>query len=161
MCHAARYSVDQYASKVVERAIKYNDPNILQEYLNKITIPPADHKAHPRLPLIDIANDQYGNVRTSTRDDEHFANQQYLIQYILLHGSSEQQATIICHIRKHMVSMRGSRYGAKVAFIVERMRQNENGGSRTARDYRTGMVNRLRNDQHARSSNRMARMQYG
>jgi hypothetical protein len=33
------------------------------------------------------------------------------------------------HIRKHMVSLRGSRYGQRVAFQVERMRTTQKSSS--------------------------------
>lgn len=62
MLHAIEYSVDQFASKVIERAIKSGDTNITQRYLKAITSVPDSERARPRLPLIDIATDQYGNV---------------------------------------------------------------------------------------------------
>ncbi|ORY78618.1 armadillo-type protein [Protomyces lactucae-debilis] len=102
---AADYSVDQYASKVLEKAVKSGNADILERYLTAITQP--GDRQRPRMALIDIASDQYGN---------------YLVQYLLSHGTPAQRETASNHIRKHMVSMRGSRYGAKVAFTVERMR---------------------------------------
>ncbi|KAF9912101.1 hypothetical protein EC991_001047 [Linnemannia zychae] len=71
----------------------------------------------PRIPLIDIAADQYGN---------------YIIQYILTNASSQHRETCAALIKRHMVSLRGSKYGQKVAFMVERWRGspfgNGNGG---------------------------------
>ncbi|KAF9922190.1 hypothetical protein FBU30_007724 [Linnemannia zychae] len=72
----------------------------------------------PRIPLIDIAADQYGN---------------YIIQYILTNAGAQHRETCAALIKRHMVSLRGSKYGQKVAFMVERWRgnpfsNNSNGG---------------------------------
>lgn len=56
----------------------------------------------PRIPLIDISSDQYGN---------------YLIQYILTHSSPSDKEMVACHIRKHMVSLRGSKFGSRVGML--------------------------------------------
>ncbi|CCX35443.1 Putative uncharacterized protein [Taphrina deformans PYCC 5710] len=129
MNNAVDYSVDQYASKVIEKAIKSGDTTILARYLSALVNLPENDRIRPRVPLIDIASDQYGN---------------YLIQYILANGDAEQKALVASHIRKHMVSMRGSRYGAKVAFTVERMRSNTSFDDRTTRDYRATNTGRGR-----------------
>ncbi|KAG9062439.1 hypothetical protein KI688_005354 [Linnemannia hyalina] len=70
----------------------------------------------PRIPLIDIAADQYGN---------------YIIQYILTNAGQAHREMCAGLIKRHMVSLRGSKYGQKVAFMVERWRgsQFSNGGS--------------------------------
>ncbi|KAG0080695.1 hypothetical protein BGZ90_011572 [Linnemannia elongata] len=70
----------------------------------------------PRIPLIDIAADQYGN---------------YIIQYILTNAGQAHRETCAGLIKRHMVSLRGSKYGQKVAFMVERWRGSpfSNGGS--------------------------------
>ena len=62
MTNAVDYSVDQYASKVIEKAIKSGDPAILARYLSALVNTPENDRARPRVPLIDIASDQYGNV---------------------------------------------------------------------------------------------------
>ncbi|KAF9121442.1 hypothetical protein BGW39_010524 [Mortierella sp. 14UC] len=71
----------------------------------------------PRIPLIDIAADQYGN---------------YIIQYILTNTGPQHRETCAALIKRHMVSLRGSKYGQKVAFMVEKWRRssfgNGNGG---------------------------------
>ncbi|KAG0334738.1 hypothetical protein BG004_000284 [Podila humilis] len=73
----------------------------------------------PRIPLIDIASDQYGN---------------YIVQYILTNAGPQHRETCAALIKRHMVSLRGSKYGQKVAFMVERWRgspfsgNNNNGG---------------------------------
>lgn len=61
----------------------------------------------PRIPLIDIAADQYGN---------------YIVQYILTNAGPQHRETCAALIKRHMVSLRGSKYGQKVAFMVERWR---------------------------------------
>lgn len=61
----------------------------------------------PRIPLIDIAADQYGN---------------YIVQYILTNAGPSHRETCAALIKRHMVSLRGSKYGQKVAFMVERWR---------------------------------------
>lgn len=63
MANAVDYSVDQYASKVIEKVIKAGDTEILARYLEAITKIPESDRARPRTPLIDIASDQYGNVQ--------------------------------------------------------------------------------------------------
>lgn len=109
--NAVTYSVDQFASKVVEKAIKAGGPDILNQYLARVTEGRPDR---PRIPLIDIASDQYGN---------------YLIQHILQHASPAHRDQVSAQIRKHMVSLRGSKYGQKVAFQVERWRNHHHHSS--------------------------------
>ncbi|KAF9901930.1 hypothetical protein BX616_002085 [Lobosporangium transversale] len=69
-------------------------------------------QGHPRIPLIDIAADQYGN---------------YIIQYILTNAAPHHRETCATLIKRHMVSLRGSKYGQKVAFMVERWKGNSFG----------------------------------
>lgn len=49
-----------------------------------------------------VAGDQFGN---------------YLIQYILTNSGSQHRDLVASHIRKHMVSLRGSKYGSRVAML--------------------------------------------
>lgn len=102
--HSATYSMDQYASKVIEKALKCCGPDIFQSYISKIV---EKEPGRPRVALIDISSDVYGN---------------YLIQYVLQSGPQIVRDQICFHVRKHMVSLRGSRYGQRVAFQVERLR---------------------------------------
>ncbi|EPS45207.1 hypothetical protein H072_783 [Dactylellina haptotyla CBS 200.50] len=86
------YSMDQYASKVVEKCLKSSiAPGFLDRYLERVCEGRADR---PRLPIIDIASDQYGN---------------YLIQLILGTAPMHQREFVANHIRKHMVSLRANR----------------------------------------------------
>jgi len=49
-----------------------------------------------------VAGDQFGN---------------YLIQYILTNSSAQHREIVGSQIRKHMVSLRGSKYGSRVAML--------------------------------------------
>ncbi|KAL8387455.1 hypothetical protein RB595_009892 [Gaeumannomyces hyphopodioides] len=97
--YAAEYSMDQFASKVVEKCLKIGGPEFLAKYLDRVCEGRVDR---PRIPLIDIASDQYGN---------------YLIQYILTHANPQHRETVAAHIRKHMVSLRGSKFGSRVGML--------------------------------------------
>ncbi|EJT70396.1 pumilio-family RNA binding repeat protein [Gaeumannomyces tritici R3-111a-1] len=97
--YAAEYSMDQFASKVVEKCLKIGGPEFLTKYLDRVCEGRIDR---PRIPLIDIASDQYGN---------------YLIQYILTHANPQHRETVAAHIRKHMVSLRGSKFGSRVGML--------------------------------------------
>ncbi|KAL1903636.1 hypothetical protein Sste5346_000265 [Sporothrix stenoceras] len=96
---AAEYSMDQFASKVVEKCLKIGGADFLGRYLDRVCEGRVDR---PRIPLIDIASDQYGN---------------YLIQYILTHASTQHREVVAAHIRKHMVSLRGSKFGSRVGML--------------------------------------------
>ncbi|THX86015.1 ARM repeat-containing protein [Aureobasidium pullulans] len=96
---ATEYSMDQFASKVVEKCLKIGGTDFLDRYLDRVCEAHADR---PRMPLIDIAGDQFGN---------------YLIQYILTHADPQRREVVATHIRKHMVSLRGSKYGSRVAML--------------------------------------------
>src|SRR6266498_2359163 len=87
--YASEYSMDQFASKVVEKCLKIGGVDFLSRYLDRVCEGRLDR---PRIPLIDIASDQYGN---------------YLIQYILTHAGQQHREIVAAHIRKHMVSLRG------------------------------------------------------
>ncbi|KAJ5745557.1 hypothetical protein N7520_010739 [Penicillium odoratum] len=97
--HAVEYSMDQFASKIVEKCLKIGGSEFLDRYLSRVCTGRADR---PRMPLIDIAGDQYGN---------------YLIQWILMNAAPHQRELVASHIRKHMVSLRGSKFGSRVAML--------------------------------------------
>ncbi|CAK7264986.1 hypothetical protein SEPCBS119000_001280 [Sporothrix epigloea] len=97
--YSAEYSMDQFASKVVEKCLKIGGGDFLGRYLERVC---EGRIERPRIPLIDIASDQYGN---------------YLIQYILTHASNQHREIVAAHIRKHMVSLRGSKFGSRVGML--------------------------------------------
>ncbi|KAF2016420.1 ARM repeat-containing protein [Aaosphaeria arxii CBS 175.79] len=96
---ATEYSMDQYASKVIEKCLKIGGSDFLDRYLDRVCEGRADR---PRMPLIDIAGDQFGN---------------YLVQYILTNCAAHHREIVASHVRKHMVSLRGSKYGSRVAML--------------------------------------------
>lgn len=102
------YSIDQFASKAVEKMLKMGDPIIIQMFLDKVT---EKQPERPRIPLIDIASDAHGN---------------YLIQYILQSGSPSQKEEVAVQIRKHMVSLKGSKWGSKCAWLIDKNRYHNN-----------------------------------
>ena len=97
--YATEYSTDQFASKVVEKCLKIGTNDFLDRYLDRVC---EAHPDRPRMPLIDIAGDQFGN---------------YLIQYVLTNSDPQRRENVAAHIRKHMVSLRGSKYGSRVAML--------------------------------------------
>ncbi|KAI7641873.1 ARM repeat-containing protein [Hortaea werneckii] len=96
---ATEYSMDQFASKVVEKCLKVGGTDFLDRFLERVC---EARPERPRMPLIDIAGDQFGN---------------YLIQYILTQSDTQRREVVAAHIRKHMVSLRGSKYGSRVAML--------------------------------------------
>ncbi|XEV05802.1 hypothetical protein FSHL1_011089 [Fusarium sambucinum] len=97
--YAAEYSTDQFASKVVEKCLKIGGSEFLGRYLDRVC---EGRRDRTRIPLIDIASDQYGN---------------YLIQWILNNASPQHREIVAAHIRKHMVSLRGSKFGSRVGML--------------------------------------------
>ncbi|KAL8757828.1 MAG: hypothetical protein Q9184_004109 [Pyrenodesmia sp. 2 TL-2023] len=97
--YATEYSMDQFASKVVEKCLKIGGSDFLERYLERVC---EGRQDRPRIPLIDIASDQYGN---------------YLIQYILTHANNTHREIVASNVRKHMVSLRGSKFGSRVGML--------------------------------------------
>jgi hypothetical protein len=96
---ATEYSMDQFASKVVEKCLKIGGTDFLDRYLDHVC---EARPERPRMPLIDIAGDQFGN---------------YLVQYVLTNADPQRREIVAAHVRKHMVSLRGSKYGSRVAML--------------------------------------------
>ncbi|OAA59437.1 Pumilio-family RNA binding repeat protein [Cordyceps fumosorosea ARSEF 2679] len=97
--YASEYSTDQFASKVVEKCLKIGGTDFLGRYLDRVC---EGRRDRTRIPLIDIASDQYGN---------------YLIQWILNNAAPQHREMVAAHIRKHMVSLRGSKFGSRVGML--------------------------------------------
>ncbi|RUP42711.1 armadillo-type protein, partial [Jimgerdemannia flammicorona] len=106
MDEAVQMSLDQFSSKVVEKALRIGGVEVMGKIIQKLSI---SQPSRPRIPLVDVASDQYGN---------------YIVQYILNNSSDEQREVCARLIRRHMVSLRGSKYGQKVAFMVEKFAQD-------------------------------------
>lgn len=101
-------STDQFASKVVEKALRIGGEKFMTEFINRISTNNSNHH-RPRVALIDVASDQYGN---------------YVVQW-LINNTCEDQKIYICRlIKRHMVSLRSSKYGQRVAFLVEKVLRN-------------------------------------
>ena len=96
---ATEYSTHQFASKVVEKCLKVLGNHFLDRYLPRICEARPDRI---RLPLIDISGDQFGN---------------YLIQHILSTADPQRRELVASNVRRHMVSLRGSKYGSRVAMM--------------------------------------------
>ncbi|KAI8582561.1 hypothetical protein K450DRAFT_227752 [Umbelopsis ramanniana AG] len=104
---AVQLSTDQFASKVVEKALRIGGPAFLTRFVDRVSV---GRKDRPRIPLIDIASDQYGN---------------YVVQWLIMNASSTELKVAVSRlIKRHMVSLRGSKYGQKVAFLVEKILRN-------------------------------------
>ncbi|GAN07477.1 hypothetical protein MAM1_0163d06974 [Mucor ambiguus] len=104
---SVQLSMDQFASKVVERALRIGGQQFMKKFIQYTSSNNAKYR--PRMALIDIASDQYGN---------------YVVQW-LINNACEDQKVFICRlIKRHMVSLRGSKYGQRVAFLVDKVLRN-------------------------------------
>ncbi|GAA5814794.1 hypothetical protein MFLAVUS_008296, partial [Mucor flavus] len=104
---AVQLSMDQFASKVVEKALRIGGEQFTTKFIKRISTVSCSHR--PRMALVDIASDQYGN---------------YVVQWLINNASEEQKISTCRLIKRHMVSLRGSKYGQRVAFLVEKVLRN-------------------------------------
>ncbi|KAI8984471.1 armadillo-type protein [Mycotypha africana] len=115
---AVQLSTDQFASKVVEKALRIGGNQFLARFIKRITTNTSikhDTVSHTtpsqhRIGIMDIASDQYGN---------------YVAQWLINNASEEQKLHISRLIKRHMVSLRGTKYGQRVAFLVEKVLRNQ------------------------------------
>ncbi|CAO3649212.1 unnamed protein product [Cunninghamella echinulata] len=106
-------SMDQYASKVVEKALSIGGATYMNKFIHHITTESRSHR--PRIALIDIASDQYGN---------------YVVQWIINSAPEHHKIHVCKLIKRHMVSLRGSKYGQKVAYLVDKtLKSQDNNNS--------------------------------
>ncbi|KAF9922882.1 hypothetical protein BGZ65_009296, partial [Modicella reniformis] len=70
--------------------IRLTQEDVMTQYISTVCDGVLDR---PRIPLIDIAADQYGN---------------YIVQYILMNAGTQHRETCAALIKRHMVSLRGS-----------------------------------------------------
>jgi hypothetical protein len=99
--------MDQFASKVVEKALRIGGQQFMKKFIQYISNNNVTFR--PRMALIDIASDQYGN---------------YVVQWLINNACEEQKVHICRLIKRHMVSLRGSKYGQRVAFLVDKVLRN-------------------------------------
>jgi hypothetical protein len=114
---ATEYSMDQYASKVIEKCLKIGGNDFLERYLDRVCEGRPDR---PRMPLIDSECSKALEYTCPDANDDVVAGDQfgnYLIQYILTNSSGHHRDLVASHVRKHMVSLRGSKYGSRVAML--------------------------------------------
>jgi hypothetical protein len=108
--------MDQYASKVIEKCLKIGGSEFLDRYLDRVC---EGRQDRPRMPLIDSKCWVMPSCVVPTNSDtvagDQFGN--YLVQYILTNSSAQHRDIVGGHIRKHMVSLRGSKYGSRVAML--------------------------------------------
>ncbi|BCS27505.1 Pumilio-family RNA binding repeat-containing protein [Aspergillus puulaauensis] len=135
------YSMDQFASKIVEKCLKIGGAEFLDRYLSRVCTGRTDR---PRMPLIDIAGDQYGN---------------YLIQWILMNAASHQRELVATHIRKHMVSLRGSKFGSRVAMLCCNLSHTTRPGPGTG--VQMGRFNNFNDDRFQAPTQHVARFSRG
>ncbi|KAL2845803.1 armadillo-type protein [Aspergillus pseudodeflectus] len=138
---AVDYSMDQFASKIVEKCLKIGGSEFLDRYLSRVCTGRTDR---PRMPLIDIAGDQYGN---------------YLIQWILMNAAPHQRELVATHIRKHMVSLRGSKFGSRVAMLCCNLSHTTRPGPGTG--VQIGRFNNFNDDRFQAQSQHGARFGRG
>ncbi|KAJ6164337.1 Armadillo-like helical [Penicillium chermesinum] len=138
---AVDYSMDQFASKIVEKCLKIGGAEFLERYLSRVCTGRADR---PRMPLIDIAGDQYGN---------------YLIQWILMNAAPHQRELVASHIRKHMVSLRGSKFGSRVAMLCCNPSHATRPGPGTG--IQVGRLHHFNEDRYSTAGNNGARFNRG
>lgn len=79
LSHAGEYSMDQFASKVIEKCLKTCGEDFLDTYLARVC---TAEGGRPRVPLVDIACNQYGN---------------YLVQWVLQYAESDEHKQLVRH----------------------------------------------------------------
>ena len=122
LLRAVDYSMDQFASKIVEKCLKIGGSEFLDRYLSRVCTGRADR---PRMPLIDsklnvpihlpnlyfllpplfrptVIPQQLGaHFRTVAGDQ--YGN--YLIQWISMNAAPHQRELVASHIRYYLLSL--------------------------------------------------------
>ncbi|KAI8831917.1 armadillo-type protein [Chytriomyces cf. hyalinus JEL632] len=96
-------SVDQFASKVVEKVLKSCQRRELYEIIDVVISPVLRESGCPG--ILEMMNNQYAN---------------YVVQHILTLSDPSQRDTSVRLIAPHLPVLRGSKYGQRVAAIVEK-----------------------------------------
>jgi hypothetical protein len=97
-------SLDQYASKVVEKCLKIAAKKDLHLLINQVLVP-IDIRNQSRPRILDMMNHQYAN---------------YVVQHILSLADKQQRNMCTRLILPHVPALRSSKYGQRVAAIVEK-----------------------------------------
>ncbi|KAJ3346643.1 hypothetical protein HDU91_006981 [Kappamyces sp. JEL0680] len=94
-------SIDQYASKVVEKCVKIASKKDLFKFVDQLLT-----KSHGKDPyLISMMNNQFGN---------------YVVQNVLSVAESSQRDQCVRLIAPHISILRASKYGQRVASLCEK-----------------------------------------
>ncbi|KAI8618561.1 armadillo-type protein [Chytriomyces sp. MP71] len=101
--HIHSLSVDQFASKVVEKALKTCPKKDLYSIVDRVVNGSLGETGNPA--ILDMMNNQYAN---------------YVVQHILTLAEPQQRDTCARLISPHLALLRGSKYGQRVAAIVEK-----------------------------------------
>ncbi|KAI9341400.1 armadillo-type protein [Obelidium mucronatum] len=96
-------SVDQFASKVVEKVLKSCQRRELFDIVDVVISPVMRENCCPG--ILEMMNNQYAN---------------YVVQHILTLSDPSQRDTCVRLIAPHLPVLRGSKYGQRVAAIVEK-----------------------------------------
>ncbi|KAJ3276303.1 hypothetical protein HK104_003690 [Borealophlyctis nickersoniae] len=96
-------SIDQYASKVVEKGLKLAPKREMFEMIDSVIAPTLRENGRPH--ILDMMNNQFAN---------------YVVQHILNLAEAPQRDVCIRLLLPHLNTLRGSKYGQRVAAIVEK-----------------------------------------
>jgi hypothetical protein len=97
-------SLDQFASKVIEKCLKIASKRELQMLIDQVLIP-SDTKSSGRPRILDMMNHQYAN---------------YVVQHILSLADKNQRNLCTRYLLPHVPALRSSKYGQRVAAIIEK-----------------------------------------
>ncbi|KAJ3220201.1 hypothetical protein HDU67_005527 [Dinochytrium kinnereticum] len=100
--HVYSMSIDQFASKVVEKGLKTCQRRDLYDIVDMV-LSPSLRESGPG--ILDMMNNQYAN---------------YVVQHILTLSDPNQRDACARLIAPHLPILRGSKYGQRVAAIVEK-----------------------------------------
>jgi len=98
------YGTDAQALKSIEKAIKCGGSEVLENLVNRLCEPGASKR---RAMLVDLALNGIGSQ---------------LIAVILPSVSKEQGTTLYDAIKKHVVTLKGSKSGSRVTWLFDKMR---------------------------------------
>ncbi|KAJ3170258.1 hypothetical protein HDU88_008885 [Geranomyces variabilis] len=104
-------AIDQYASKVVEKGLKLAPKREMYEMIETVLSPNPRDAGRPW--ILEMMNNQFAN---------------YVVQHILNLADPLQKDMCIRLLLPHISTLRNSKYGQRVAAIVEKHLRNGHGG---------------------------------